>query len=52
MLVINRIITLIINHEIQIQARAIAAVEIHFLPLAAFLSSDQDENTRNPQYII
>jgi hypothetical protein len=32
--------------------RAIAAVQIHFLPLAAFLLSDQDENTNNPQYII
>jgi hypothetical protein len=41
-----------INHEIPIHAKAIAAVEIHFLPFDAFLSSDPDENTKNPQYSI
>ncbi len=49
---INRIIALIINQDSQIQANAIAAVEIHFLPLDAFLSSDPDENTKNPLYSI
>ena len=49
---INRIIALIINRDSQIHANAIAAVEIHFLPLDAFLSSDHDENIRNPQYNI
>jgi len=43
---------LIINQDNPIQARAIAAVEIHFFPLAVFLSSDHAENTRNQQYNI
>jgi hypothetical protein len=46
---INRIIALIINQDKPTHARAIAAVEIHFLPLDAFLSSDPDENTKKPQ---
>ena len=48
----NRIIALIISQDNQIHAKAIAAVEIHFLPLDAFLSSDQDNSTKKPQYSI
>jgi hypothetical protein len=48
--VISRIIALIINHDNPIQASAIAAVVIHFLPFCAFLSSAHDEKTKNPQY--
>jgi hypothetical protein len=52
MRLINQIIALIISQDKPIQARAIAAVEIHFLPLAAPLSSDHDENIKNPEYNI
>jgi hypothetical protein len=51
-LLINRIIALIINQDNQIHAKAIAAVEIPFLPLDAFLSSAHDKSTKNPQYNI
>ena len=50
MLLINQIIALTTNQDSPIHANAIAAVEIHFLPLLAFLSSVHDENTRNQQY--
>ena len=51
-LLINHIIALIISQDNQIHAKAIAAVEIHFLPFCIFLSSDPDENTKNQQYSI
>ena len=47
---INHIIALIISQDNHIHAKAIAAVEIHFLPFCIFLSSDHDENTKNQQY--
>ena len=49
---INQSIILTIIQDNAIQARAMAAVEIPFLPFCAFLSSDHDENTRNQQYSI
>ncbi|MBO7095068.1 hypothetical protein J6V86_02625 [bacterium] len=49
---INRIITLTMSQDSHIHARAIAAVDIHFLPFCEFLSSAHDENTRNQQYNI
>jgi hypothetical protein len=51
-MVTNQIIALTINQDNPIHAKAIAAVEIHFLPFCAFLSSDHDENIRNQQYNI
>ena len=48
----NQIIALTMSQDNQIHARAIAAVEIHFLPFCAFLSSVHDENTKNQQYNI
>ena len=40
------------SHDKPIQAKKIAAFAIHFLPFDAFLSSDQEDRTKNPQYNI
>lgn len=48
----NQIIALTISHDNPIHARAIAAVEIHFLPFFALPSSAHDENTKNQEYNI
>jgi hypothetical protein len=47
---INRIIALIINRDIPIQAIAIAAVLIPFFHFDTFLSSDHEDNTKNQLY--
>ena len=43
---------LITNQDSPTPAMVIAALEIHFLPFDTFLSSDQDDNIKNPQYNI
>ena len=43
---------LITNQDSPTPAMVIAALEIHFLPFDTFLSSDHDDNIKNPQYNI
>ena len=45
----NQIMALTISQDSPIPAKAIAAVEIHFLPFCVFLSLAHDENIKNQQ---